>query len=56
MYLWDTAGLMVSGFPNMFTITGPQSPSVLTNMVSAIEHHIGTSLRIVGAHALWPAC
>ena len=31
----------VAGFPNMLTITGPQSPSVLTNMVSAIEHHVG---------------
>ena len=33
--------MMVAGFPNMLTITGPQSPSVLTNMVSAIEHHVG---------------
>jgi cation diffusion facilitator CzcD-associated flavoprotein CzcO len=32
-------GLMVAGFPNLFTITGPGSPSVLTNMVSSIEHH-----------------
>jgi len=25
-------GLQVAGFPNLFTITGPGSPSVLTNM------------------------
>ena len=30
-------GLQVSGFPNLFTITGPGSPSVLTNMMVAIE-------------------
>ena len=28
------------GFPNMFTITGPGSPSVLTNMPTAIEQHV----------------
>ena len=33
-------GLSVPGFPNMFTITGPGSPSVLTNMVVAIEQHV----------------
>jgi len=33
-------GLGVHGFPNMFTITGPQSPSVLTNMPMAIEQHV----------------
>jgi len=33
-------GLMVAGFPNMFTITGPGSPSVLTNMVTSIEQHV----------------
>lgn len=32
-------GLMVEGFPNLFTITGPGSPSVLTNMITAIEQH-----------------
>jgi cation diffusion facilitator CzcD-associated flavoprotein CzcO len=32
-------GLMVAGFPNLFTITGPGSPSVLTNMVASIEQH-----------------
>ena len=33
-------GLMVSGFPNMFLVTGPGSPSVLSNMVVSIEQHI----------------
>jgi cyclohexanone monooxygenase len=33
-------GLQVSGFPNLFMITGPGSPSVLTNMVVAIEQHV----------------
>ena len=32
-------GLQVAGFPNLFTITGPGSPSVLTNMPVAIEQH-----------------
>ena len=33
-------GLMVAGFPNLFTITGPGSPSVLSNMVVSIEQHV----------------
>ena len=33
-------GLQVSGFPNMFMITGPGSPSVLCNMPVCIEQHI----------------
>lgn len=33
-------GLTVHGFPNLFTITGPGSPSVLSNMVVSIEQHI----------------
>jgi cation diffusion facilitator CzcD-associated flavoprotein CzcO len=33
-------GLAVAGFPNLFTITGPGSPSVLTNMVVSIEQHV----------------
>jgi cation diffusion facilitator CzcD-associated flavoprotein CzcO len=32
-------GLQTAGYPNMFTITGPGSPSVLTNMPVAIEQH-----------------
>ena len=33
-------GLAVAGFPNMFTITGPTSPSVLSNMMVSIEQHV----------------
>jgi cyclohexanone monooxygenase len=33
-------GLMVRGFPNLFTVTGPQSPSILHNMPHAIEDHV----------------
>ena len=33
-------GLAIEGFPNLFTITGPSSPSVLANMVPAIEQHV----------------
>ena len=33
-------GLAVSGFPNLFMITGPGSPSVLSNMIVSIEQHV----------------
>jgi cyclohexanone monooxygenase len=33
-------GLSVAGFPNLFTITGPGSPSVLSNMIISIEQHV----------------
>jgi cyclohexanone monooxygenase len=33
-------GIMVAGFPNMFIITGPGSPSVMSNMVVSIEQHV----------------
>ncbi|TDJ19861.1 MAG: NAD(P)/FAD-dependent oxidoreductase [Deltaproteobacteria bacterium] len=33
-------GLGVAGFPNFFTITGPGSPSVLSNMIPSIEQHV----------------
>ena len=33
-------GLMVAGFPNLFIITGPGSPSVLSNMMVSIEQHV----------------
>lgn len=33
-------GLMVAGFPNLFTVTGPGSPAVLSNMVNSIEQHV----------------
>jgi len=33
-------GLMTAGFPNFFMITGPGSPSVLSNMTVSIEQHV----------------
>lgn len=33
-------GIQTEGFPNLFTITGPGSPSVLTNMLPSIEQHV----------------
>ncbi len=33
-------GLGVPGFPNLFTLTGPGSPSVLANMFVANEQHV----------------
>ena len=33
-------GLQNVGFPNMFTVTGPGSPSVLCNMPVCIEQHV----------------
>jgi cyclohexanone monooxygenase len=33
-------GVAMAGFPNLFTITGPGSPSVLTNMLPTIEQHV----------------
>lgn len=44
-------GLQVAGFPNMFTITGPGSPSVLCNMPIAIEQHVEWITDCI-AHAL----
>jgi len=48
-------GLATAGFPNLFTITGPGSPSVLSNMVPSIEQHvrwIGDCLAYLGQHGL----
>jgi len=33
-------GLLVAGYPNLFMITGPGSPSVLSNMLVSIEQHV----------------
>jgi cyclohexanone monooxygenase len=33
-------GLMTAGFPNLFIVTGPGSPSVLANMFEAIQQHV----------------
>jgi cyclohexanone monooxygenase len=43
--LWQSGptsylGLMTVGFPNLFTITGPGSPSILTNVIVSIEQHV----------------
>jgi cation diffusion facilitator CzcD-associated flavoprotein CzcO len=48
-------GLQVPGFPNLFTITGPGSPSVLCNMPVAIEQHVEWITGCIGhmrAHGL----
>ncbi|WP_156256532.1 flavin-containing monooxygenase [Sandarakinorhabdus oryzae] len=42
-------GLMVAGFPNMFLITGPGSPSVLTNMINSIEQHVDYVTEIIAS-------
>jgi cation diffusion facilitator CzcD-associated flavoprotein CzcO len=33
-------GLMTVGFPNLFTITGPGSPSILANVIFSIDQHV----------------
>ncbi|MEO1493658.1 MAG: NAD(P)/FAD-dependent oxidoreductase [Pseudomonadota bacterium] len=33
-------GLAIHGFPNLFTVTGPASPSVFTNMIPSVEQHV----------------
>ena len=54
-------GLQVEGFPNLFTVTGPGSPSVLTNMPVAIEQHVEwitdciAHMRARGASRIEPA-
>src|SRR5690606_21981767 len=40
-------GLQMAGFPNLFTITGPGSPSVLTNMPTSIEQHVEWIARCI---------
>jgi cyclohexanone monooxygenase len=41
-------GLSSAGFPNLFIITGPGSPSVLSNMVPSIEQHANWIAACVG--------
>ncbi len=41
-------GLTVAGFPNMFVITGPGSPSVLASMITAIEQHVDLIADTIG--------
>jgi cyclohexanone monooxygenase len=40
-------GISSAGFPNMFIIAGPGSPSVLSNMVHAIEEHVNWVTRLI---------
>lgn len=53
-------GLMSAGFPNLFTVCGPQSPSVLSNVITSLEYHVGwisealTSLRDRGLGRIEP--
>jgi cyclohexanone monooxygenase len=41
-------GLQMSNFPNLFTVTGPGSPSVLCNMLVAIEQHVNWIGNCIG--------
>jgi cyclohexanone monooxygenase len=41
-------GLMSAGFPNLFVITGPGSPSVLSNMIVSIEQHVDWIADCIG--------
>jgi cyclohexanone monooxygenase len=46
-------GIAIAGFPHLFTITGPGSPSVLSNMIVSIEQHvdwIADCITYLGAH------
>ena len=51
-------GLMVAGYPNMFTITGPQSPGVKSQMILACEQHVEwiarclATMRKAGQHRI----
>ena len=53
-------GIASAGFPNLFMITGPGSPSVLASMIHAIEQHVDWladcmgHVRDVGATSIEP--
>lgn len=53
-------GLSTQGFPNLFMITGPGSPSVLANMIQSIEQHVDwmadciAHMRDIGAQTIEP--
>jgi cation diffusion facilitator CzcD-associated flavoprotein CzcO len=53
-------GLMVKGFPNLFTITGPTSPTVHANVIFAIDQHVDwiadclAYMRRTGVRAIEP--
>lgn len=65
--VWDKHGVQsllgfqVAGFPNMFTLSGPGSTSVLSNVVVNLEHHVElvgeciAELRRRGARAVEPS-
>jgi cyclohexanone monooxygenase len=44
----SSLGLALAGFPNLFTVTGPGSPSVLSNMMVSIEQHVDWIVRCIG--------
>jgi len=54
-------GIASAGFPNLFMITGPGSPSVLASMIQAIEQHVDwladcmAHMRDVGATSIEPS-
>ena len=48
-------GLAIPGFPNLFTITGPGSPSVLSNMPVSIEQHVDWITECI-AHCIKTGC
>ena len=41
-------GLCVAGFPNLFFVNGPGSPSITTNMIANIEHTVGWIVECIG--------
>jgi cyclohexanone monooxygenase len=53
-------GIAAAGFPNLFLITGPGSPSVLASMIQAIEQHVDWladcigHMRDIGATSIEP--
>jgi cation diffusion facilitator CzcD-associated flavoprotein CzcO len=42
-------GLAMAGFPNLFIVTGPGSPSVLSNMLPSIEQHVDWIAECIGS-------
>jgi cation diffusion facilitator CzcD-associated flavoprotein CzcO len=49
-------GIMVESMPNMFTINGPLSPSLIYNIPAAIEHHLGwidSTIAWLDEHDYW---
>ena len=51
-------GVSTVGFPNLFMVTGPGSPSVLANMIQSIEQHVDwmvdcmSHMRDIGASVI----